>query len=132
MPESPVAVGDGHARGLDVALAPDEVPQEVAPVHVIELVGEKVVEVFEERRFDDHLRFIAVVVGDAASEIEHFVPHGAAGGIAHDLAVVVPQQLRLGAVGGPGLILFFALAVVPHTGEQVHEPGRGAYTPRGS
>ena len=52
----PVAVGDRRLRGLYVALASHEVPQEVAPVHVRELVVEEEVEVLGEGRLDDRAR----------------------------------------------------------------------------
>ena len=117
----PVAVDDQLARGLDVALAAHEVPHEVAPVHVVELVGEEILHVLGERGFDDDLLFVAVVIGLALAEEHRLLLHDAPRLVADQLAVLVARRLRAGAVGRPGLVLPFALARVPHAREEVHE-----------
>ena len=118
----PVAVRNLHARGLDVALAPHEVPQEVAPVHVRELVVEEEVEVLGEGRFDDRAHLaVARVVDPLAAEVEHLGAYRAARLVADDLAVLVTLHLGLGAVGGPLHVFVLALGVVPHAREEVHE-----------
>ena len=118
----PVAVGDRRARRLYVALASHEVPHEIAPVHVRKLVVEEEMDVFPERRFGDRAGFaVGVGVGPFASEVERLAAHGTPLCVAQDLALVVAQRLGLGAVGGPLLVGLFALRVVPHAGEELHE-----------
>ena len=117
----PVAVGDRHAGRLYVALAPYEIPQEIAPVHVRELVVEEIVEVLEERRLDDRARFVPVVVYLLGAEVEHFALHGASLRVADDFALFVAHDLGFGAVGGPLLVLLLSFARIPHAGEEVDE-----------
>ena len=99
----PVAVGDDRVGRLDVALAPHEIPEEIAPVHVVELVGEEIVEVLAERRLHDYQRFVArtVVPKRPASEIEHFDLVRASLRVADDFAVFIPFVIGPGAVGAP-------------------------------
>ena len=99
----PVAVGDDRVGRLDVALAPHEIPKEIAPVHVVELVGEEIVEVLAERRLHDYQRFVArtVVPKRPASEIEHFDLVRASLRVADDFAVFIPFVIGPGAVGAP-------------------------------
>ena len=99
-----------------------EIPQEIAPVHVRELVVEEEVEVFAERRFRDRAGFaVGVGVDLPAAEIEHLAAHGASLRVAADFAVLVAQRLGLGAVGSPLFVLLFAFRVVPHAREEGHE-----------
>ena len=99
----PVAVGDDRVGRLDIALASHEIPEEIAPVHVVELVGEEIVEVLAERRLHDYQRFVArtVVPKRPASEIEHFDLVRASLRVADDFAVFIPFVIGPGAVGAP-------------------------------
>ena len=115
----PVAVGYGLLRSLYVVLASHEIPEEITPVHVVELVGEEVVEVFGEGRLGEVLARGFVV--NRTSEIEHLARQGAALLVAQHLAVFVAHDVGLGAVCGPWLVLGFAFVGVPQTREEVHE-----------
>ena len=99
----PVAIGDDRVGRLDIALASHEIPEEIAPVHVVELVGEEIVEVLAERRLHDYQRFVArtVVPKRPASEIEHFDLVRASLRVADDFAVFIPFVIGPGAVGAP-------------------------------
>ena len=119
----PVAVGDEGIGGLNVVLTSYEVPEEVAPVHVVELVGEEVVQVLECRRFDDYRRSVprTVVPDRLAAEVEHLGTLGAPLVVADDLSVLVAHIVEFGAVGAPGLVGLFRSGVIPHAREEVHE-----------
>ena len=119
----PVAVGDGRMGGLDVALASYEVPHEVAPVHVAELVVDEEVQVFEERRLDDGVGVVAVVEDALAPEVGHRALLGPPLRVAHDFALLVAYDFCLRAVGRPGFVVAFVVLVVPHAGKEVHELG---------
>ncbi len=117
----PVAVRNSRPHRLDVALSADEIPKEITPVHVTQLVVEEIVEIFQKRGFDDGLRLaVFVAVDPFAAEIEHDATFGAALFVTEDFTVLIAQRFDFGAVGGP-LFVTFALARIPHAREQVHE-----------
>ena len=119
----PVAVGDLRACGLYVALASHEIPEEVTPVHVRQLVVEEEVEVLGERRLDDRAVLVTVVVEFLAAEIDYLAPYGTALFVAEDFTLVVAHDVGPGAVGAPLLVLLLAFAGIPHAGEEVYEFG---------
>ena len=106
----PVAVRD-LAGGLYVALASDEVPQKVAPVHEVQLVGEEEFQVLGERRDGHRL----VVVRDLAPfDIDpvlvgfdiRFLVRVHAGKEEFESGIVFPRSNRLGR-----LVLSFVFVI---------------------
>ena len=78
-----------------------EIPQEVTPIHVRQLVVEEEVEVLGERRLDDRAVLVTVVVEFLTAEIDYLAPYGTALFVAEDFTLVVAHDVGPGAVGAP-------------------------------
>ena len=117
----PISVGDGYLRGLYVILATYKVPKEVSPIHIVELVGEEVVEVFEEGRLHDGLRAFAIVIWHLLTKVEYLLTHRTTTLVIDNVATLITHKIHLRAVCSPRFIVLLLLHIVPHSWEEVHK-----------
>ena len=115
----PVAVQDGLVACLNVVLTSHEVPEEVTPVHIVELIGEEVIKVLTKCRLNEALARNAVIY--LATKLQYLASHSLAVFVTHNLAVLITQYIGLCAVGCPRLVCCLALGCVPQAWEEVLE-----------
>ena len=115
----PITVSDSILVGLNIVLTSYKVPEEVAPIHIVELVGEEVVEILTERRLCEALARHVVV--NRTAKVEHLATHSLSVLVAYNLAILVTQDIYLCAICRPRLIRRLALHRVPQAGEEVLE-----------
>ena len=112
-------MSNGLAIGLYIILATHKIPEEVAPIHIVQLIGKEVVEVLTERRLGEALTRHRVIY--RATEVQHLASHHVTLLVCQRLTILVTQNINLCAVCSPRLIGCLALVGVPQTGEEVHK-----------
>ena len=117
----PIAISNSDIRSLYIVLATYEVPKEISPIHIVELIGQEVVQVFAKGRLDDRVVLHAIVVHHLTTIVCNLLTQRTTGLVTADITLLITHEVNLGTICCPRLIVVLLLHIVPHTWEEVHK-----------